>query len=312
MSSLAAVIIAHQDGEHLRRLAHALDDVPIFLHCDRRASRQVIEPAMVESGNRISLLPRTATTPASWALVEAELAGLSAAIRSTNAEHVAVLSGSDYPLVEMTQLGDELQGHRGQSLLQTQPLPLAAWGTKRHPDGGLWRSRTRFLTYNNRPLRISGVPLRSPFPRRIPAGLTLHASAQWKVLSRRHVRALFDALSDRPDLRTFWRSTFVPEESCIASILASSELVGGLAHSVHDALPWHMRWEPPGSPHPAWLKLEDLPEIVAAGRPDSSATPAKWFARKFGSPVDRKVLDEIDRQLRGVTESGHAVHAPRP
>jgi core-2/I-Branching enzyme len=308
-SSLAAVVLAHEDPAKVRRLIAALDGVDIFLHCDRKVPEGRVRQMVDGAGRHVRLVPRVRTSLYSWSLVDAELAGLQRALEVSPAEHIIVLSGSCYPLVDMGELEEELSHWRGLSRLQLDPVPYRHWDTQRHPDGGLWRFRRRFVNIRGRTLFVRGVPLRT-FRRAIPQELRLHASSQWKIYARHHAAMALRILSERTDLLHFWRTTFVPDESWAASILQSPRLVGPIVEQVRDDLPWYIKWgTAAGTYHPAWLTDEDFPALRAARmasprRPDLVQAGSadrdqyrKLFARKLSSRQE-PLLDLIDRALR--------------
>jgi hypothetical protein len=131
-AALAAVVLAHDDPEKVRRLIAALRGVEIFLHCDRKAPAEVVRRMLEGSGPDVHLAPRRPTHRLSWSLVEAELATVQFALDRTRAEHVIVLSGSCYPLVPVAELEDELAEWRGLSRLSLHPLPYETWNTPRN------------------------------------------------------------------------------------------------------------------------------------------------------------------------------------
>jgi hypothetical protein len=308
-SPLAAIMLAHDDPAKVRRLIAALDGIDIFLHCDRKAPDAVARQMLLGAGPNVHVVPSRRTSLSSWSLVEAELAGLQLALERSRAEHFIVLSGSCYPLVPPSQLQEELADWRGLSRLQLEPLPYRAWDTPRNPDGGLWRLRRRFVSLQGKTLLLQGVPLRT-FRRPIPRELSLHASSQWKIFARHHAAALLRVLGERPDLLRFWRTTFVPDESCVASVLRSPELVGSTAEEVRDDLPWYIDWRSGARTlHPAWLGNGDFAALRVARlasplRPDHDLAGAadrgerrKLFARKVSSH-QTTLLDRIDQELR--------------
>ncbi|HYO35277.1 MAG TPA: beta-1,6-N-acetylglucosaminyltransferase [Geodermatophilus sp.] len=311
MTELAAVVLAHRDPLMVRRLVAALDDVPVFLHCDARTPDAVAAEMLRGLPPRVTVLPRRATRLASWSLVAAELAALRTALTATRAAHVAVLSGSDYPLLSVPGLVRELAAWEGRSWLWNVPLPHPPWDTPRHPDGGLWRLRLRYLTRNDHVLYVREIPLRWPVPRAVPAELELRASSQWKVYGRADVERLLQLVDTRPDLLRFWRTTLVPEESFAASMLASPRLTGGDALLPCRADAWLIRWPEGVNHHPDWLTGADFPELARARwaspvDPGEAVLPSegwdlpgrKLFARKFTTAVDAGVLDRIDAELR--------------
>jgi hypothetical protein len=311
MTELAAVVLAHRTPSMVRRLLAALDDVPVFLHCDAATPARVFGAMTQGLPGRVTVLRRMRARLASWSLVEAELAALRAAVGATRAEHIAVLSGSDYPLVSVPDLVRELAAWEGRSYLWNVELPFPAWDTPRHPDGGHWRFTRRFLTRRGHVLFLRDVPLRWPVPRQVPAQVELRASSQWKVYARHHAERLLGLVDARPDLVRFWRTTLVPDESFAASMLASPALLG------EDALPpcrahaWYIRWPEGVTYHPEWLTRADFDDLAGARSADpptweEAARPSaawelpgrKLFARKFSTDVDREVLDRIDSELR--------------
>ena len=303
MGDLAVVVLAHTDARHVGRLVSALGDLPVFLHCDAKTASSEYE-LMRRMGRRVAMLPRRDTRASSWSLVAAELSGLEAAVRTTTADHIALLSGADYPLSSVDGLLEALAPWDGHSYLYNRRLPFPQWS-----GGGEWRMRHRFLTRNDNVLTICRRPIRSPFRRRLPDGLELRASSQWKVYAREHAELLLRVVEDRPDLLRFWRTSFVPDESFAASVLSSRALVGSSAVPLCLANPWYYRF-PAGGHHPRWLGTSDLPDLSLASRAEPmSPTEAfgatgdpvrkhqKLFARKFTS-TDAEVVDRIDVDLR--------------
>jgi hypothetical protein len=347
VTPLAAVVLAHSDPAQLRRLIRALDDVPVFLSCDA-GTPQPIFRAMVEGlPTRVAVLTRRRTRLASWSLVSAELATLRHALMRTNARHIAVMSGADYPLMSMHDLVRELAGWGHRSWFASSALPAAEWDTPRQRDGGLWRLRYRYLTHrdqlvywrgigslarglalrravgtqqsvsallamvDSRPDSMRGVPLRWPWPRRIPADITPRGASHWKIYAREDVAWLLRMADTRPDLVRFWRNTVLPEESFAASMLASVRLRGADALPPYRASAWYIDWNSDRPGHPRWLSETDFDRLRAARwapavRDQAGAVAVaddsacrKLFARKFRSN-DASVCDRIDSELRKV------------
>jgi hypothetical protein len=289
-SALAAVVLAHDDPAKVRRLIAALDGVDVFLHCDTKTPPDVARQILSDVGPQVQAVAQRRTDRSSWSLVEAELAGLELALERSRAEHLIVMSGSCYPLLAVPDLEDELAGWRGLSRLELNPMPYRGWDTPYNPDGGLWRLRRRYVTVRGQIVRVGGIPART-FRRPIPPELCPHASSNWKILARHHAAALLRVLGERPDLLRFWSTTFIPVETCAASILRSPPLVGRVAEEVRDDHPWYIDWGPgPRTRHPLWLTGQDLQALVAARGP-------KLFARKISSR-EVALLDRIDEDLR--------------
>ncbi|SFF51230.1 beta-1,6-N-acetylglucosaminyltransferase [Blastococcus tunisiensis] len=285
---LACVVLAHTDPVHVRRLVAALDPFPVFLHCDARTPGDVYDRMTASLPDRVTLLPRRSTPWGGWGAVEAELDGYRAALAATDATHVALLSGSDYPLMASAAIAGTLAGLPGRSIAWSRPMPVPEWGL----GGGLGRLRYRFAPWRKRTLVL-------PLPRRLPRGVVPAGGSQSKVLARSHAAAVLRVLDGRPDLVRRWRRTWIPDETFVYSVLHTPALVPGWERERIRAGAWVIHWAERGpAKSPAWLTVDDLDMLrrVCADPPDGAA---KFFARKFGTAVDTAVLDEIDASFRG-------------
>lgn len=287
--ALACVVLAHTDPVHVRRLVEALDPFPVFLHCDRRTSPAVFEQMCRGLPRRVRVLDRQVTGWATWGTVAAELAGYRAALAETDSEHIALLTGSDYPLAGSTEIQAFLADHVGRSFVHWHRLPKPDWGR----SGGLARLRYRHRALGKRMLRV-------PVPRRLPRDVVLAGGSQLKVLARPHARRLLEAVDTRPDLAAFWRSSWTPDETFVHSVLGTPSLVPGWADESVNALLWYIGWDDRRRKSPPYLSTRDLAALLAARRASEDGPP-KVFARKFATDVDTHVLDRVDALLRSPT-----------
>jgi hypothetical protein len=306
MSGAAVLILAHDNPGHVRRLIGALGGLDLFMHVDARTADDVVAE-MTGGSSDLVMTPRHRAARRRWTAVEAELAGLRSVLDRSASAHIIVMSGSCYPLVSVRCLEDELADWRGLSRIELNPIPYEGWSDfSAIPDGGRHRFDRRFVTKRGQLILVRGLPI--PVGRRaVPDELRLQASSQWKIYARAHARALLEVLDDRPDLVRFWSTTFVPQESCVASILASPALVGDVADQLHHDCAWYIDWA--GSEaggHPRWLGVEDFEDVCAARRlpalrpgdpRERGENAGKLFARKLGH-ASTELADLIDDQLR--------------
>jgi hypothetical protein len=290
---LACVVVAHADPQHVRRLVNALDPFPVFLHCDARTPPDVFERMTVDLPARVRVLPRHVTPWATWGIVAAEIAGYRAVLDDTQSSHLAVLSGSDYPLAPTQEIRRVLEAHRGRSILQWARLPIPDWGR----SGGMARLRYRHRVVGKRMLRL-------PVPRRLPPDLVPAGGPAMKIVARGHVRRLVDVVDSRPDLVEFWRSSWIPDETFVPTVLSSPAVSPDWLDETVNEMAWHIQWAPKLK-SPPYLTVRDLPRIVAARRGSDGEFP-RLFARKFASAVDTDVLDVIDATLRATPGEGTA------
>lgn len=287
-AALACIILAHNDATHVRRLVDALDPFPIYLHCDARTSEPTFQAMTHRLPDRVRLLKRQATPWASWGLVGAELAGYRAWLADGRSGHVAVLSGSDYPVASSAAITATLQRHAGFSLAESRMLPIPAWGR----DGGYWRFRYAFRPWRKRALLL-------PIPRPLPSGISLAGGSQFKILAHRHVAALVAAVDAHPHLIARFRRTWVPDETFVHSLLNTAAFVPSFRSELIPHSPWFTNWQNAGrTKSPSWLTCDDLAEIRAAS--DQRWDHPVLFARKFSSAINQPVVDELDK-LREAT-----------
>jgi len=319
MTEVAAVILGHTDPSQARRLIDALPDVPVFLHWDAKSRGEDGPPDGLPA--RVHAVQARDTRLSSWSLVRAELTALDDALRRTRAGHIAVLSGADYPLVPVPELVDALTAWGDRSFLYNRAMPYPPWSTPRHDDGGLWRLRRRFVVRNDNVVAPGGQPLRWPGRRELPVGLVPRAASQWKIYSNRDGLRLLRALDHDPALVRFWRTSFIPDESCAASILASPDLVGNEPLPLCAANAWHYDF-PPGGDHPRTLSRDDLPALrelrhaplIAPALPIHEKPPfpyRRFFVRKVTSSAGR-LCDDLDtlRDEMPPSTTGSTGHLP--
>jgi hypothetical protein len=286
-SGLACVVLAHADPAQTRRLVAALDPFPVFLHCDARTLQATFVQMTHDLPARVTVLPRRPTPWGSWGAVLAEVDGYRASLATTSASHVALLTGSDYPLASSAAVLDRLAGLPGRSITESHPLPLPQWGH----GGGLWRLRYRFRPWGKHMLVL-------PVPRRLPRDIVPAGGSQLKVLARPDAAAVVGTVDTRPDLTRFWRRTWIPDETFVHSVLHTPALAPGFADRQVPGMAWFIRWDGAPRKSPPWLTRADLPELRRVRTAEPQGTPI-LFARKFSSTADPAVLDEIDRTLRG-------------
>jgi hypothetical protein len=307
-SSIAAIVLAHNDPAQIQRLLKALDPVPVFLHCDAATPRTDFARMMAGAHNGVSALERIRTARGAWSLVQIELNGLRIALERTDAEYIALMSGGCYPLLSMPALEAELASTPGQSRLNYWALPYGPWANRLGQDGGLWRLKYRYLSRAGRPVTLGGRPI--PTGRaRVPEGLRLHGGSHFKVYAREHAQRLLAVLDAHPELVRFFRSSFIPEESCVQSVLNSPAFVGELAEQIVSSDPWFLSFPTSAAEgqdahgHGDWLDASSFTQMQATSDPSGggrSPFDRALFARKFRS-ASAPLLDRVDVELRART-----------
>lgn len=295
--ALACIILAHTDPPHLKRLIAALAPFPVYLHVDSRTPRTQFAQMVAALPDRCVLLDRIATGWARFENVEAEINGYRTALAGSDAPHIALFTGSDYPLASTLEITQVLSRLRGLSIVQNFPLPHPYWGQ----NGGFSRLRYRHWAVRKRMLRL-------PIPRRLPRGMILAGGSQLKVLARDHAQAVVTAYDHNPALVSFWRRSWVADETFVPSILASSRFVPDWeTEHIHAGL-WWIGWEPSRSKSPPWLTAERQAAVLSR-RTDPEQAMDHLFARKFSTAQSTDLLNLIDVTLR-VPAVGDATPPP--
>jgi hypothetical protein len=286
VSKPAAVVMAHADPRHLKRLLDALDPWTVALHIDVKTAYDVHAAMTADLPNRVQLLPRLRTGWARWENVEAELNGYRAVLADPDVTHIVVMTGSDYPLASASAIEAFLAAHLRCSFADNWFLPAKHWGGR---SGGIARLRYPHWAVRKRMLRV-------PVPRPLPRGVTFAAGSQMKVLARHHAEAVLAYRDSHPGVVRFWRRSWCADESFVPSVLATAVPAWTEEH-LSDVL-WFIDWDHSGEApkSPAWLTTADLPRLRARRVP-GQGTP-RLFARKFSSDVDPAVVDLVDAELR--------------
>jgi len=288
-ASLAVVVLAHGDPDHVHRLVEALDPFPVFLHCDVRTPDDVFGAMTAGLPSRVRVLPRQRTGWARWENVAAEIEGYRAALAETDASHVALMTGSDYPLAGADELRDLLARHAGRSIVLFHALPHPNWGQ----NGGFSRLRYRHWAWRKHMIRL-------PVARALPADVVLAGGSQLKLLARAHVEAVVRAYDEEPGLVAFWRRSWVADETFVPSILSSPRFVPNWASEHVATSLWWIGWDGKRRKSPPWLTEEHADWVLARQTHPDQPLP-HMFARKFSTALSGPLLDRIDAAfgLRG-------------
>jgi hypothetical protein len=291
---LACVILAHSDPAQLHRMIAAVDPFPVFLHVDSRVPHEMFRAMTDGLPSRCTVLERFPTGWATWGAVTAELEGYRAALAATDASHVALLSGSDYPIASPAEITGLLASHVDESFALINPLPFPAWGR----SGGLSRLRYRHWAFGKRMLRL-------PIPRRLPKGIVFGGGSSSKILSREHALAVVEVADRHPELVQFWRRSWAGDETFVYSILGSPALVPGWQEHHIDANLWRIDWGETPRKSPAWLGWDHRDALLSRRETPDQLYP-HVFARKFSTETSGDLLDAIDAAISRRTTAAAA------
>ncbi|WP_432562221.1 beta-1,6-N-acetylglucosaminyltransferase [Kineococcus sp. SYSU DK003] len=307
MSGFAYVLMAHTDGaglaERVRRIHELSPEARVLVRWNRR--ELVDDPAVRELQDTFH--SDIEVRWGNWTLMAAALEALAEARRRWDPDFTVLVSGQDHPVTPLAAWEDGVRRSGTDALLR--------------PDSGthLYRWRRRWHTLPSTPLdralpAIGRVSRWIPVPVRVEqvggATFMLHhwrhdvppvpyrKGLLWCTLSRRAVAAVLDAEAT-PQVRGFFASTLLPDESFVHSVVASHPelLVTPLPTSYavftdeHDA-------------HPRVMTATDVAAAVGSGAP---------FARKVvgaGNEFARAADPVVDAAVEGRADVPSAVRRP--
>jgi hypothetical protein len=315
MPPIAYLVLSHSHPELVGRLADRLlrSDAECHVIVDHQSSAPPLEPWLPAHPR---LATRNSERPGGWGgygLVSAVIDALGAIRRDLDPDWVVLLSGQDYPVEPPMEVRHRLQSSTADAhltVLRQVPAQagkgLARWWHVRYYFR--WWTLPRFPRILPQPVRRKrvhavhrlsmaqrlvflwslprgsgtriGLPrTATPFSDNYPCW----AAYQWFAVSRRGLETIERELTDRPELVDLYKTSVIPDESMLQTILLNApDLV-----TVRPNLTFQ-RPTGEGDAHAADLTLDDLPTILASGRP---------FARKMHPERSRALMDALDRRL---------------
>lgn len=294
------VIMAHHEPDLLVRLIGRLralsPDCHIVVRHDRGAG--FLDESLLRRHAAEEFRSEIAVSWGDWSMVLAMLEALDHASRRTRADWFVLLSGQDYPLrgllaweAEVVATGDDAWVFAR----PTSPHPRAALRWRRVPLSSLPLPRGlrrllaqvfyRFVDPHEGWLKIWRLPhglgwaVGLPRLRGYPSGLRHYQGSQWMTLSVRALRRLRTVHEGRADLRRYFATTFVPDESYLQTLLYNDSTL-----QVADRVTTHADFED-AQAHP-------LPLTVTAAQRAREAGVA--FARKLTREDHPTVADALD------------------
>jgi hypothetical protein len=282
--SIAYLISAYRQPALLRRLVERLsgDGVSFLIHLDAKVDGDRYFSGMREVLARpeVHLVPSTRCDWGRFGHVQASLNGIRLALeRRVPFEHLALLTGQDYPIKPVSALREHLAGHPRNCFLEYHRLPRPGWPQ----DGGLERMQHRSIGFLGRRWRFPNRVIPLPPKRRIPLGLIPYQGSSYWWLSRACVEHVSDFVADHPEYVRFFRSAFAPDESFFHMIVLNSRFA---AHVVDDDLRFS-----------EWGSHAPRPATLTEGHFEALRDSAALVARKFDLEVAPRLLDRVDREL---------------
>ena len=271
------LILAHDRFDQLNRLVQALQHpgFDLYIHVDASSGPAHIDPQLAVT------VPPIAVNWAGFTQVAAIMKLMRTAVADDTAyRYYVLISGTDYPIASNDQI------YRAYSQATAQYMHCFS-----NPDA-FWHNRYRkfhFMDMHPLPRRlIHMVGFRTQgwlFPnRKLPLPLTVHFGHTWWSFTSDAMQYIIKYLEENPAYTQFFRYSHAADEMFFQTILANSPFGNQIEANLN-----YTDWSAGGS-HPKILGEEDLDKL--------KESPC-LFARKFAMSENPKVLDRIDKELRG-------------
>jgi hypothetical protein len=226
MTQIAFILLCHKDPEGIiaqtLRLTAAGDCVAI--HFDGRAAKSDydrIRTALAGNPQVTFATRRVKCGWGEWSLVAATLSALRAALAAfPGATHLYMLSGDCMPIKTAEFIHARLEAEEADFIesfdfygsgwiktgIQEERLTYRHWFNER---------RRKWLFYAS-----MGLQKRLGLARKVPEDLKMRIGSQWWCLRRRTVEAVLDFVARRPDIRRFFATTWIPDETFFQTLVA--------------------------------------------------------------------------------------------
>lgn len=313
--SIAYLVLAHNQPEHVLRLIRAIRDPKafVFVHVDAKADITQFE-ALRNEPRLAFVAEREHVYWGGFSQVRATLNLLHAAVGSGQPfARFTLLSGADFPIkgkeeISEILLASDREFMRIDRKLHGQPrnehfkyIERIYWNDKPWFNR---RERTRFPALRYPVMRSFELARRLLPARTFVGGLTPYHGSQWWSLTAGCVRHLLDYLARNPEFERFHRTVLIPDEIFFHSLVKASPFAlkisqdfeagpsGGNEYGLH-----YIDWNATGVSLPKVLEESDLPALVSS---------RALFARKFATQQSGRLIEALVARysLGGCEEEG--------
>ncbi|OSQ53318.1 DUF5928 domain-containing protein [Marivita geojedonensis] len=225
MANIAFILLCHKDPDAIIRQALSLTAVGdyISIHFDARADAaayRAITSALSDHPNVVFAKKRIKCGWGEWSLVQATLYAVEAAVEAfPRATHFYMLSG-DCQAIKTAEYAHGYLDRFEADFIESFDFFASDWiKTGMKEERLIYR---HFLNErNNKWLFYKSLELQRRFglSRKVPEDLEIQIGSQWWCLRRRTVEAILDFLRQRPDVKRFFRTTWIPDETFFQTLV---------------------------------------------------------------------------------------------
>ncbi len=274
---IAHLILAHTQPDQLKRLvqklAHA--DADCYIHIDAKQNAAAFAH-LKDIPNVHFIQKRIRVTWGSYSIVQATLNSFEEIIASgIQYNYINLLSGQDYPLKDASFIHQYFALHHGKQFMEfysiydtwLEAIPRI---TKYHLVNYDVPGKFKVEKWINKLLPA----------RRMPRELVPVGRSQWFTITLSAVRYILHYLRDYPDVVSFFKLTWAPDEFIFQTVLFNSDFKEDMVNNNLRYIDWSQ-----GKASPKTLTMEDIPALEQSGC---------LFARKINMQTDKNLAEAID------------------
>ncbi len=274
------LILAHNVPNHFARLVQALSDqdAHIYVHVDQKSD---ILPFQAKAPTeRVRFLSNR--IPVYWgeySVVQAILNLMAEALNhDPRLEYLCLLSGSDYPLHNVSYIRRFFAHHRGTEFMNvlTMPNPKLGKPIERLTRYRFQPARAQKLAKR---LGVARLPVFERDYRKALGALQPYGGSLWWALSRAACEYILRFTTENRRIVKFYQHTLVPDEGFFQTIIGNSPFRTQVARNLT-----FNDWNRPVGPYPAIIDEQHMRHVLAAPAvlvDDLYGKGELLFARKF-------------------------------
>ncbi|GGE54275.1 DUF5928 domain-containing protein [Actibacterium pelagium] len=225
MAKIAYILLCHKDPKAIiaqaERLTATGDYIAIHFDSSARAEDfRAIQAALGDNPNVVFARRRISCGWGEWSLVQASLYAVEAAeAKFHDATHFYMLSGDCMPIKSSVYIHDFLDRNdkdfvEGHDFFSSDWIKTGMKEDRLHYRHFFNERGQKWLFYQSlewqRRLGLS---------REVPKDIRVRIGSQWWCLRRRTVEALLDFVRERPDIKKFFKTTWIPDETFFQTLV---------------------------------------------------------------------------------------------
>lgn len=292
---LIYLIIYHRDKDHLIQLISQIqhEDVLIYIHVDKKVDINSLGDLVTQYPIRF-VKNRITVRWGSFSIIQSNLNGIKEILQENiHFDHLIILSGQDFPLVENQKILDHFSNFPNTSFVHHVNFfdscqHIMDRISKYHfflPKNKMivypYSGKNIFKIWINQILEKSNL---LKYPKNIVDFKTIYFGSNWVRLSYKAAKYI-QFYSSSNSLRYFKQTLNSDEIFYQTILLHASEDERGLI--INENLTF-THWDRPAELYPSPLNLADLNRLTLSG---------KLFARKFDSTISKELLSKIHSEM---------------